>query len=69
MFYRYHYPEDVDVTVAYVAPLNFKVEDGRHEMGFTVMSLSDSGEIVFHHEFAMLRHFVLAALPVNLQSE
>ena len=31
MFYRSFFPDDVDVTVAYVAPLNFKVEDGRHE--------------------------------------
>ena len=46
-----------------------KVEDGRHEMGFTVMSFSDNGEIVFHHEFSMLRHFVLATLPVNLAPE
>jgi len=29
--HRAFYPHDVDVTVAYVAPLNFGVEDGRHE--------------------------------------
>lgn len=31
MFYRAAYPDDVDVSVSYVAPLNRAVEDGRHE--------------------------------------
>lgn len=31
MFYRATYPDDVDVSVSYVAPLNKGVEDGRHE--------------------------------------
>ncbi len=31
MFYRVFYPNDVDVSVSYVAPLNASVEDGRHE--------------------------------------
>lgn len=31
MFYRATYPEDVDVSVSYVAPLNKRVVDGRHE--------------------------------------
>jgi len=31
MFYRATYPDDVDVSVSYVAPLNRDVEDGRHE--------------------------------------
>lgn len=31
MFYRATYPDDVDVSVSYVAPLNKSVEDGRHE--------------------------------------
>jgi hypothetical protein len=29
--HRAFFPEDVDVTVAYVGPINFGVEDGRHE--------------------------------------
>ena len=32
MFYRATYPDDVDVSVSYVAPLNRAVEDGRHEI-------------------------------------
>lgn len=31
MFYRATYPDDVDVSVSYVAPLNRAVKDGRHE--------------------------------------
>lgn len=31
LIYRTLYPEDVDITVCYVAPLCFGVEDGRHE--------------------------------------
>jgi hypothetical protein len=31
VYHRAFYPDDVDVTIAYVAPLNFGVEDGRHE--------------------------------------
>ena len=31
MFYRAYYPDDVDISVPYVAPLNKSVEDGRHE--------------------------------------
>jgi len=29
IYHRYYYPDDVDVTVPYVAPLNFAVEDPR----------------------------------------
>ena len=32
MFYRSVYPNDMDVSVSYVAPLNRAVEDGRHEV-------------------------------------
>ena len=31
MFYRAFFPDDVDVSVPYVAPLNKALEDGRHE--------------------------------------
>jgi hypothetical protein len=31
LLHRMFYPDDVDLTVSYVAPLNFAVEDGRHE--------------------------------------
>ncbi len=31
MFYRATYPEDMDISVSYVAPLNRALEDGRHE--------------------------------------
>lgn len=31
LLHRMFFPEDVDLTVSYVAPMNFAVEDGRHE--------------------------------------
>lgn len=31
MFYTTYYPEDIDISVPYVGPLCFGVEDGRHE--------------------------------------
>ena len=31
MFYRTYFPDDVDISVPYVAPLNQSLEDGRHE--------------------------------------
>ena len=31
VYHRKYFPDDVDVTIAYVGPLNFGVEDGRHE--------------------------------------
>ena len=31
LLHRLFYPGDVDLTVSYVAPMNFAVEDGRHE--------------------------------------
>lgn len=31
MFYRAYFPDDVDVSVPYVAPLSCALEDGRHE--------------------------------------
>jgi len=31
VYHRWLYPNDVDVSIPYVAPLNFGVEDGRHE--------------------------------------
>lgn len=31
ILYKSYYPEDVSITVPYVAPVNFGLEDGRHE--------------------------------------
>lgn len=31
VYHRKYFPDDVDVTINYVGPLNFGVEDGRHE--------------------------------------
>lgn len=42
LIYRVLYPNDVDITVSYVAPLCFGVEDGRHEP-FICCSVSNEG--------------------------
>lgn len=31
LFYRSYFPDDVDISIPYVAPLNRSLEDGRHE--------------------------------------
>jgi hypothetical protein len=38
LLHRVFYPEDVDLTVSYVAPVNYGVEDGRHEPYITKVS-------------------------------
>lgn len=53
-------------TLGYLGPEitivdNASVEKGREEMGFTVISIGPNREVIIHHEFKMLRHFVLAA--------
>lgn len=43
MFYRSYYPDDVDISVPYVAPLNKSLEDGRHEP-FLAKTVGEPGE-------------------------
>ncbi|MDP4206688.1 MAG: S28 family serine protease, partial [Bacteroidota bacterium] len=46
LIHRTLYPNDVDISVPYVAPLNFGVEDGRHEKFIdNVSTLSDRKKI------------------------
>lgn len=42
MFYRVYFPNDVDISVPYVAPLNRSVEDGRHESFLQYQVATDS---------------------------
>jgi hypothetical protein len=44
LIFRTLYPDDVDVTVPYVAPLNFGVEDGRHESFIATTGTGESRE-------------------------
>lgn len=47
MFHRYYYPDDVDVSVPYVAPLNFGPEDPRMEPFFEKVGTAECRDRVF----------------------
>ncbi len=53
MFYRCYFPEDVAVSVPYVAPLNRSVEDGRHE-GFIESQVSTAANRKKVKDFQLL---------------
>ena len=57
MFYRATYPDDVDVSVSYVAPLNRAVEDGRHEkfLAKTVGTKEERAAILKAQQQLMMR--------------
>ena len=42
MLYRTFFPEDVDISVPYVAPLCSGVEDGRHEPFLKMVSTPEA---------------------------
>ncbi len=54
MYHSYYYPADVDVRVAYVAPLNYKVEDERiYEFLDQVGSASDRRKVKRFQKLAL----------------
>ena len=50
MFHRYYYPDDVDVSVPYVAPLNFGPEDSRMEPSFENVGTAECRDRVFRFQ-------------------
>ncbi len=54
MFYRAYYPEDVDVSVPYVAPLCVALEDGRHESFLEQASTKAKRDAVRNFQLLML---------------
>ncbi|MBE6334073.1 MAG: aminopeptidase [Bacteroidales bacterium] len=56
MFYRAKFPNDVDISVPYVAPLNKGIEDGRHEK-FLAKEVADekSRQIVLDFQMEMMK--------------
>ena len=60
LFYRTFYPEDVDGSVAYVAPLNKSVEDGRHQPFLKNIKQKDACNAVtkFQREVLMRRRTI-----------
>ena len=54
MFYRAYYPEDVDVSVPYVAPLCVALEDGRHESFLEQASTQAKRDAVRNYQILLL---------------
>ncbi|MBQ6694985.1 MAG: aminopeptidase [Bacteroidaceae bacterium] len=54
MFYRAYYPNDVDVSVPYVAPLSCALEDGRHESFLEQASTKAARDAIRNFQFRLL---------------
>ena len=55
MFYRSKFPEDVDISVPYVAPLNKSLEDGRHESFIRKVGDKKSRKAVQNFQLELLK--------------
>ena len=55
LFYRTFYPEDVDGSVAYVAPLNKSLEDGRHQPFLKGIKQKEACEAVKNFQLEVLK--------------
>jgi len=56
MYHRYFYPEDVDLSVAYVAPLNFSIEEQRVYMFLDSVGNEMCREHIFQFQKELLQH-------------
>lgn len=57
IFHRYYYPDDVDVSVPYVAPLNFGPEDPRMEPFLENVGTPECRERIFQFQKLALEKF------------
>ena len=55
LLYRTFYPDDVDISVPYVAPLCYGVEDGRHEPFLHKVSTPENRKIIDDFELEALK--------------
>ena len=55
LLYRTFYPDDVDISVPYVAPLCYGVEDGRHEPFLHKVSTPDNRKIIEDFQLEALK--------------
>ena len=55
IFYRYFYPEDVDVSIPYVAPVNFSDEDSRIYDFFDNVGTEECRQDLFNYQTKMLQ--------------
>ena len=56
LYYRYFYPDDVDISVPYVCPLNFSKADRRVYRFLEQVGDSASRAKVFNYQYDMLNH-------------
>jgi len=56
MYHRYYYPNDVDITVGYVCPLNFSIEDKRVYRFLNEVSDSTSRNKIHDYQYEMLKN-------------
>ena len=49
------YPEDVDISVVYVAPLNYSVEDGRHELFIDQVATPEERKKIYDFQIEVLK--------------
>ena len=54
IFYRYFYPEDVDVSIPYVAPVNHSAEDPRIYEFLSSVGTSDCRQKIYNYQVKML---------------
>ena len=55
LLYRTFYPDDIDISVPYVAPLCYGVEDGRHEPFLHKVSTSENRKIIEDFQLEALK--------------
>lgn len=55
LLYRTFYPDDVDISVPYVAPLCYEVEDGRHEPFLHKVSTPENRKIIEDFQLEALK--------------
>ena len=56
LFYRYYYPDDVDVSVPYVAPVNMSQEDPRIIKFLRTVGTEDVRDKLRQYQIALLKH-------------
>jgi hypothetical protein len=72
IYFRYFYPDDVDATVAYVAPINFALEDPREEIFLKNVGpaevrdkIEQFQKLLFQHKKELLPEFEKKAQSIN----
>lgn len=56
LYYKYFYPQDVDLSIPYVAPLNNALEDQRHYHFFDTIGTDGCRQKIFQLQLFLLQH-------------